>query len=229
MDAAMPAGWSPGVAFSGIVIVYGTTTVSSGPTSTVSWMVNQVPASLDSRSDGSMWKRPFAVRYPSADLSANVAGVLPEFVRARWSSTVWPGSTVRSPQRRPSGPSASAGVTLQVIVSSASRTRPLAGAGPAAAGRAGASAATAAAATARSRRRPRVRAARGRVLRCDAGFTQVLSPYDGGPPASSDRNVGRGGAARRGLLRQRPVEPAAGSRGAGQPMSSKRDSVMVEE
>src|SRR5690606_18320704 len=108
------------------------------------------------------------------------------------------------------------------------RTRPLAGAGPAAAGTAGASAATAAAATARSRRRPRVRG-RGRVLRCDAGFTQVLSPYDGGPPASSDRNVGRRGAARRGLLRQRPVEPAAGSRGAGQPMSSKRDSVMVEE
>lgn len=58
----MPAGWSPGEASCGTVMVNGTTFVSLGPTVTVLCTVIQVPPSSDSRSDGSMLKRPLSVR-----------------------------------------------------------------------------------------------------------------------------------------------------------------------
>jgi hypothetical protein len=60
-DAATPAAWSPGSAFSGTVIVNGTTAEPPAGISTAFGMAIQVPASVDSWSEASMSNLPASV------------------------------------------------------------------------------------------------------------------------------------------------------------------------
>ncbi len=71
-EATMPPGWSPGVAFSGTVIVNGTTSLPPAATSTVSWISTQVPMSSGSTSGGRMSNTPLSVTMPSEAMRSKV-------------------------------------------------------------------------------------------------------------------------------------------------------------
>ncbi|MNW56501.1 hypothetical protein D3C74_342180 [compost metagenome] len=80
--ATMPAGWSPGVAPSGTVMVNGTITVSPAGTSTVGWTSNHPPESWGSWSEVRMSNLPMGVKMPSLVTIVNVTGPAPWFETA---------------------------------------------------------------------------------------------------------------------------------------------------
>src|SRR5690625_4486831 len=114
-EAATPAGWSPGSAWSGTVMVKGTTSLSPAATVTSSGMSIQVPAAVDSSSDASMSKRPVGVVNPSAAVRRKVSSRSPRFCTDRCSVTLWPASSSGWMDARSSGPDSSDAVTAQRV------------------------------------------------------------------------------------------------------------------
>src|SRR5699024_6355679 len=126
-EAATPAGWSPGSACCGTVIVSGTTTLSPASTVTSGAMSIQVPASVDSSPEASMSNRPVAVVNPSAAERRNVSCLSPRLWTAMCSVRLSPGSSACCREERPSRPDSSAGVTAQRVAGSGSPSASAAG------------------------------------------------------------------------------------------------------
>src|SRR5699024_6994575 len=114
-EAATPAGWSPGSAWSGSVMVKGTTSLAPAATVTSTGVSIQEPASVESSSEASTPMRPVCVVDRSAAVGRRVSRRSPVCVAGRGSVMIGPAASSGWMEARSSGPGSSAAVAVQRV------------------------------------------------------------------------------------------------------------------